>query len=419
MRYVRVLLAVFAMSFALSGTALSSPISEEAYLDLVMERNNSLKALRNEIRSRGFSIRSDLASQRPSVNLAAETDRWLDHDRGDRYVDLAATHRFDLAGRYGLQERDLVLGLDILRCSYADSVNELLARAASTYRSAVMAALKRDAMERILGQRRQSLLVTQEKFDKELVPRLDLLRAKSQVDDGEALVLQARQTCDQRLIELAALAGRTPVTPMIAVPPVTSADASVDPEASQRRRPDVTALVLTKERASLARSLAAKGLSPVLDVSVGLRLIEDYRSSYAEDQKGEVLAKLVLSLPVADGGKTSNAVKAQAFLVEKAARELDARRDSLRKEVDLVRERWNSALEAESIRRRQSARASEELEIADMMYREGLASQLDLINAQEARQKTLTEHLSAIEELWLVLAEADRVMGRYVRSGPE
>ena len=112
-------------------------------------------------------------------------------------------------------------------------------------------------------------------------------------------------------------------------------------------------------------------------------------------------------------------MKAQALLVEKAARELDARRDSLRKEVDLVRERWNSALEAESIRRRQSARASEELEIADMMYREGLASQLDLINAQEARQKTLTEHLSAVEELWLVLAEADRVMGRYVRSGPE
>ena len=88
MRYVRMLLAAFAISFALSGTALSSPISEEAYLDLVMERNNALKALRSEIRSRGFSIRSDVASQRPSVNLAAETDRWLDHDRGDRYVDL-------------------------------------------------------------------------------------------------------------------------------------------------------------------------------------------------------------------------------------------------------------------------------------------------------------------------------------------
>ena len=54
-----------------------------------------------------------------------------------------------------------------------------------------------------------------------------------------------------------------------------------------------------------------------------------------------------------------------------------------------------------------------------MMYREGLASQLDLINAQEVDQKSRTEHLSAVEELWLVLAEADRVMGRYVRSGPE
>ncbi len=419
MRHAHILLAALAMSFAVSGSALSSPISETSYLDLVMERNNSLKALRNEIRSRGFSIRSDVSSQRPSLNLAAENDRWLDHDRGDRYVDLAVTHRIDLSGRYGLQERDLVLGLEILRCTYADSVNELLARAASTYRSAVMAGLKRDAMERILRQRRQSLLVTQEKFDKELAPRLDLLRAKSQVDDGEALVLQARQTFDQRLIELRTLAGRTPVTPEVGIPTVTSADASVDSEVAWRQRPDVTALSLSKERASLARSLAARGLSPVLDVSVGLRLIEDYRSSYVEDQKGEVLAKLVLTIPIADGGKTSNAVKAQAYLVEKAARELDARRDSLRQEVDLVRERWKSALEAESIRRRQSLRASEELEIAEMMYREGLASQLDLINAQEADQKTRTEHLSAIEELWLVLAEADRVMGRYVRSRPE
>ena len=46
------------------------------------------------------------------------------------------------------------------------------------------------------------------------------------------------------------------------------------------------------------------------------------------------------------------------------------------------------------------------------MYREGMGSQLDLINAQEADQKSRTEFLSAVQELWLVLAEADRVMGR-------
>jgi outer membrane protein TolC len=51
-----------------------------------------------------------------------------------------------------------------------------------------------------------------------------------------------------------------------------------------------------------------------------------------------------------------------------------------------------------------------------MMYREGLGSQLDLITAQEADQKSRTELINAIQELWLVLAEADRVMGRWVRQ---
>jgi len=78
----------------------------------------------------------------------------------------------------------------------------------------------------------------------------------------------------------------------------------------------------------------------------------------------------------------------------------------------MVRERWNRALEIVAIRRRQAERADKELEIAELMYREGMGSQLDLINAQEADQKSRTEFLSAVQELWLVLAEADRVMGR-------
>ena len=71
------------------------------------------------------------------------------------------------------------------------------------------------------------------------------------------------------------------------------------------------------------------------------------------------------------------------------------------------------ALEIVAIRRRQAERADKELEIAELMYREGMGSQLDLINAQETDQKSRTELLSAVQELWLVLAEADRVMGRW------
>ena len=401
------------LPFILPCAAFSAPLDEARYLALVMERNNDLAAVRQEVEARIFSARAELAVQRPSLGLSAEASKWLDKDRGDQQVDLSLSHRVNLSGSYGLQERDLLLGVEILRNQYADAVNERLALAASAYRQAVMAALNREAMEQIVEKRRESLTITKEKFDKELVSLLELLRAQSQVDDGEAFLLQARQKYEQQLVEMSALAGGAPAIPTIAPPELDGAPLVVDEEKAWGNRPDVAALLLSKERASVQRSLAAKGLSPFVDLSVGLRVGQDYASSYAEERTGEVFVRAVLTIPLADGGKTSNTTEAAALMLRKTEYELAARRDGLKREADLVRERWTRALEIVAIRRRQAERADKELEIAELMYREGMGSQLDLINAQEADQKSRTEFLSAVQELWLVLAEADRVMGRW------
>ena len=394
--------------------AFAAPLDETQYLALVMERNNDLAAVRQEIEARLFSARAELAVQRPSISLSAEASKWLDKDRGDQQADLSLSHRVNLSGAYGLQERDLLLGVEILRKQYSDAVNERLALAASAYRQAVMAALNREAMEQIVEKRRESLTITKEKFDKELVSLLELLRAQSQVDDGEAFLLQARQNYEQQLVEMSALAGGAPAIPAISLPELEGARLVVDEEEAWESRPDVAALLLSKERASVQRSLAAKGLSPFVDFSVGLRVGQDYASSYAEERTGEVFVRAVLTIPLADGGKTSNNSEAATLMFRKTEYELAARRDSLKREADMVRERWTRALEIAAIRRRQAERADKELEIAELMYREGMGSQLDLINAQEADQKSRTEFLSAVQELWLVLAEADRVMGRWV-----
>jgi outer membrane protein TolC len=403
------------LPFILPCAAFSAPLDEARYLALVMERNNDLAAVRQEIEARLFSARAELAVQRPSLGLSAEASKWLDKDRGDQQVDLSLSHRVNLSGSYGLQERDLLLGVEILRNQYADAVNERLALAASAYRQAVMAALNREAMEQIVEKRRESLTITKEKFDKEMVSLLELLRAQSQVDDGEAFLLQARQKYEQQLVEMSALAGGAPAIPTIAPPELDGAPLVVDEEKAWGNRPDVAALLLSKERASVQRSLAAKGLSPFVDLSVGLRVGQDYASSYAEERTGEVFVRAVLTIPLADGGKTSNTTEAAALMLRKTEYELAARRDGLKREADLVRERWTRALEIVAIRRRQAERADKELEIAELMYREGMGSQLDLINAQEADQKSRTEFLSAVQELWLVLAEADRVMGRWAQ----
>ncbi|HOO64188.1 MAG TPA: TolC family protein, partial [Synergistaceae bacterium] len=247
------------------------------------------------------------------------------------------------------------------------------------------------------------------------VPLLDLLRAQSQVDEGEALLLQARQNYEQNLIEMRALAGQTKMAPLLEVPDIpeiVNRGPGVDYERAWEYRPDVETLRLSRQQASVRHALAARGLAPFLDLSLGWRGGEDYRSSYVEDHQGEILATAVLSIPFGDGGKTRNATRAAELLLEKVDRELGAKEDTVSKELALVRERWIRGLELEKVRRRQMQRSSEELEIAEMLYREGLASQLDLLSAQERDQQSRADHLATLQELWLILAEADRTMGR-------
>ena len=413
---VLVLMSMLCAAFpghAAEGSPEAPALSEEAYLDLVLEYNEDLGALRKEVEAKLYAIRGDLASQRPSLGITTDLSRWLDQERGDRYADLAVTTRIDLGGRYPLQEQDFLLGLRVLESRYANSVNETLAKGIAAYRQTVMAKHTWDMRTEVLEHRRQSLEVTQEKFDKELVPLLDLLRAQSQVDEGEALLLQARQSYQENLIEMWALGGQKVVLPCMTIPQRPPEDLPVDFRGAWEYRPDVAGLLLLRQQASVQHTLAARGLAPFVDISLGWRLGEDYRSPYVEDRQGEVLARAVLSIPLGDGGKTRNTAQSAALLVEKIDRELEAKRDTVEKELALVRERWVRGLELEEVRRRQMKRSVRELDIAEMLYREGLASQLDLINAQERDQQSRADHLATLQELWLTLAEADRVMGRY------
>jgi hypothetical protein len=128
-------------------------------------------------------------------------------------------------------------------------------------------------MEQIVAKLRESMLITREKFEKELVSLLELLRAQSQLMTAKRF-LQARQKYEQQLVEMSALAGE-----------FRSRRRSCTPN-SRKLRPDIDekkawGSVRTSPRlcspgsASVQRSLAAKGLSPFVDLSVGLRVRQD------------------------------------------------------------------------------------------------------------------------------------------------
>ena len=130
--------------------------------------------------------------------------------------------------------------------------------------------------------------------------------------------------------------------------------------------------------------------------------------------RGEVVFRLDLTVPLSDGGRT-RADRARAEeLLRSAESSLEAAEASLMEEMELARSRWARAEALERSAGEQVSQAEEELRITRLMYEEGLGSQLDLITAQAEQQRARTEHLAAVKEMYLALVDMRRAMGLYV-----
>ncbi len=84
-------------------------------------------------------------------------------------------------------------------------------------------------------------------------------------------------------------------------------------------------------------------------------------------------------------------------------------------EEDVVKalNQWEKAVALENDKRKQLARSDEELLITQLMYKEGMGAQIDLLNAQVDNQKVKTEHLAAIKEMYLALVSLKQAMSQY------
>ena len=156
----------------------------------------------------------------------------------------------------------------------------------------------------------------------------------------------------------------------------------------------------------------AKGMAPTLDASVNWVPFSDPSSS-SNPQKGEVQFALQLCIPVTDGGKTKYETLNAGDLVQAAEAVVRHIEDAAGKELALAQNRWKKATAIERDKKREVERSNEELAITEMMYREGLGAQIDLLNAQTDNQQVRTEHLQAVLELYGAIVDIKRAMGTY------
>ena len=212
--FVCVIAMLLLLPQGVTGRASAGDVDVNEYLVLVRRSNEDIRASLRLVEAKYFSVRSALATQRPAAGLKGNASRVTGDTGGDYTLSVAVTHRFDISGIYGAQERQLVLGYEIAASEHVATVNSLLAQAEQTYWSAVLARANVQLQKDTLAQRLEDLRVTEEKYANQLVPKLDVIRASAKVEESRSFLVEAEALYTDALSRLAALAGGEEAVPV-------------------------------------------------------------------------------------------------------------------------------------------------------------------------------------------------------------
>ena len=386
------------------------------YIQEILLNNHSLKASIKNVEADYYSVLASVGYQRPSTS-ASSSFSYATKQAGEDNVKagnlaLRLSQRIDISGSYKLDEQQNILGYEVSRANFDNTVNTLIAAAEETWWSAVLARENVKLQKEILTQRSENHRITMEKYNQELVPRLDIVRSDAQVVEAGSLVKNAETTYLNLLAELSLMAGGLDVEPVEAELQVPMFDVALNYDDALAYRPDVRGAELNLQRAKLVKKLTAKGLSPTLDFAFQFTPWSD-PEAFTTPNHQQAGASLTLTFPITDGNTTKYKVMNTDRLIQAAEANVQALHETTRRDITVAINNWRNAAAAEQDKKIQVERSEEELKITELMYNEGMGAQIDLINAQTAYQSVKTEYLDAVKNMYVALVALRKAIGDY------
>jgi outer membrane protein TolC len=401
-------------------TMAAEPISLEKYLETVKLKNRTLQANAHSLEAAYYGVLASVGYQRPALAASVsgsyltgrEESAVKENNITSSNVELNLSWRIDVNGSYTLDEQQQILSYENQRALFDAELNTLMSTAEEIYWSAVVAREDIVLQKDVLRQRRENLHITEEKFKYQLVPKLDIVRAESQVVAAESLVSRAVARYLNVLENMSDLVGGAKIVPSEDPLIVPIFDTIPELEKAILSRPDIRAERLTLERSRIVKKLTAKGLAPSLEVGVTYSPLADPWDS-SSPQKGEAVATLRMNIPISNGNETKYKLLNSDRLVLAEEEKLEALKNTANKEFRIALLNWKDASMLEQDKKRQVEWSDEELALTELLYTEGMGAQIDLLNAQTDNQQIRTEYLSAIGEMYAALVALKRAAGDY------
>jgi outer membrane protein TolC len=411
--YRRALIFFLALAFAKAASwalpvsrASAEPLDFESAWRVIREHNPGLRAARQSVDAAYASMKLSGVQTRVTASLSGTSTK-EDGDRSSSSAGVSLSYSTSLFGR----ENALV---SAERSALREAETSLAARELSLYRQTAVSfwgaaageASVRASREEI--SRREAFLEDARlRFQQGMVPELDVLRAESALAEARhslALSEASRSGFEAMLKGLAGWREISPVEGLFDLDlDMGSRTVPPDFQNTADHHPSVLKEKWSVEKAgSLLRAARLMSL-PTLSLTATRTLVTDGAASlqYTQD---EWWGRATLSIPVIDGGQTKWSVeKARAGLAA-AESALGSAKAEVMMSLFTAWEDYMAAqngLEAEKIR---FDLVSRERDIVLLRYREGLANQIEVLDAQTRFTGSLASLINA--KRGLLVAEA-------------
>ncbi len=293
---------------------------------------------------------------------------------------------------------------------------------AQTYYDAYLAEQAVTVAQQSLTLAEETLDVVQKKYEEGAISEYDLLRAEVQVANIKPKVLQAENNRDlayTALRNILGIEGGRPLALQLTYP-----DSAVweDDELSalidlaDTARPELMQAELEVEMRERAVTVARSERLPSLELS-GRYNVSAYRETFGFDSWQRTpswTATLSLSMPIFEGFRIkSNISNAQADLTQ-----AELRHQSIYKQLTLEIEQAQNNLREATERLASQAetvdQAERGYEIAELRYREGIGTQLEVTDARLALTTARLNHNTALRDVLVSRAALRRAVGQPV-----
>lgn len=232
----------------------------------------------------------------------------------------------------------------------------------------------------------------------------DLLRARVNVANQKPQLLDAENSFRTSLLRLKEVMGADPdaqidIKGVFAAPDTTVLE-QAEAEVALRNRPDVQATKMTIDLQQKAVEIARADFLPTLTAGTTFAYNGNFEqmSYQASDWYPYWFANITLSFPIFTGFKTYSKYKQAKVDYHKARTDFRKTRDSVVIEVRENIMNFRKAIDQIESQRMNVEEAARAVELAETLYRNGKATQLEVLDSQLALEVARTNMTSSLYE---------------------